>query len=313
MAGELSLESVIPTYLGVDIPLVGYGTYKVGASPASTTIKYVPDRSTVDVVMDALQAGYRMFDCAEYYINEEGIGEAIARSKIPRKELFIVSKVWNTTLYEGEAAIRKTVTATLKALRTDYIDLYLIHWPVVGKHVEGYKVLEKLHEEGILRSIGVANYTIEDYEDLKREMKIKPVLNQLEISPWCFRPKTLEYFKEEGIPLMSYRTLRQAQCLDDPTIVKLSKKYEVTPAQLLGRWCIQHCFAYIPKSTNPSRMRENLKLFHFKIEPADMMSMDSLTKAETLKEFKTKYADCVLRDTPMQGDTGRVPRSYTLE
>ena len=121
----------------------------------------------------------------------------------------MISKVWNTTIYKGEAAIRETVAKTLKALRTDYLDLYLVHWPVVGKHVDAYKVLEKLHEEGVLRAIGVANYTIEDYEMLKKEMKVKPAVNQLEISPWCFRPKTLAYFEKEGIVLQSYRTLRQ--------------------------------------------------------------------------------------------------------
>eukprot|EP00037_Helgoeca_nana_P006000 m.55699 g.55699 ORF g.55699 m.55699 type:complete len:314 (-) comp16910_c0_seq2:232-1173(-) len=313
MAGALSLESALPTHLGVNIPLVGYGTYKVGASPQSTTIKYTPDRGTADILVDALEAGYRMLDCAEYYINEEGIGEAIARSKVPRKDLFLISKVWNTTVYKGEAAIRDAVQKSLKALRTDYIDLYLIHWPVVGKHIAGYKVLEKLHEEGIVRAIGVANYTIEDYEDLKREMKIKPIVNQLEISPWCFRPKTLKYFEKEGIVLQSYRTLRQAQCLDDPLIVRLAAKYDVMAAQLLGRWCIQHRYSFIPKSTNRSRMEANLQLYNFEITEVDMKELDSQTRPETLADFKEKYADCVLRDTPMQGDRSLVPKLYTID
>jgi len=263
--------------------------------------------------MDALAAGYRMLDCAEYYINEEGIGEAIERSKIPRKDFFLISKVWNTTLYKGEEAIRAQVAKTLKSLRTDYLDLYLIHWPVVGKHIQAYKVLEKLHEEGVLRAIGVANYTIEDYEALKKELKIKPAVNQLEISPWCFRPKTLDYFQREGIVLQSYRTLRQAQCLDDKVIVELADKYRVTPAQLLGRWCIQHKFSFIPKSTNRGRMEENLKIFHFEISAEDMTTMDAQTRPETLADFKAKYADCVLRDTPMQGKSELVPDSYTID
>lgn len=312
-ASKLSRESVLTSASGVTLPLVGYGTYKVGAVPSSTTIKYTPDRGTVEILMDAFESGYRMLDCAEYYINEEGIGEAIARSGIPRENLYLISKIWNTSLYKGRESIRESVFKTLKFLRTDYIDLYLIHWPVVGKHIEAYKVLEELHDEGVLRAIGVANYTIEDYEALKKEMRIKPVVNQIEISPWCFRKKTIAYFQNEGVLLQSYRTLRQAQCLNDPTMVRLSKKYGVTVAQLLGRWCIQQGISFIPKSTNRSRMEENLKIFHFHIEADDISEMNSSTSPETLKDFQAKYADCVIRDTPMQGDASKVPSDYTID
>lgn len=289
-------------------PSVGFGTYKIGFIPLSTTIPAKVDRPTKDVVLEAINAGYRLFDCAEYYQNEAGIGEAIRESKVPREDILIVSKVWNSTMFEGDAAIRATVKKQLRQLGTDYIDIYLIHWPVVAKipgdipvHVEAYLTLEKLVAEGCIKYLGISNYTIQDYKALKQHMSISPICNQLEISPFLYRSKTLEFFRSEGLLLHAYRTLRQGWEMDNPVLLKIAKKYHTDVAQILGRWCIQHGFVFLPKSQKKLRIESNIGIFHFNLSRDEMTILDGLTTADSLEQFRAKYEDCIVRDTPLQG------------
>lgn len=176
----------IPLYDNTPHPAIGFGTYKVGFIPSSASSAVAAaapttvERTAEECVADALSVGYRFLECAEFYGNESEVGKAIKASGIPREELFICSKVWTTTIEKGEDAIREQLEKTLSDLGTDYVDLYLIHWPVPGKHVDAYKVLEKLKSEGKIINIGVSNYAVEDYKELMENgVSVKPAVNQV--------------------------------------------------------------------------------------------------------------------------------------
>jgi len=187
-------------YDGTTHPAIGFGTYKVGFIPASASAatSSTVERTAEECITDALDCGYRFFECAEFYGNESEVGRAILKSGIPREELFLCSKVWTTTIEKGPDAIRAQLDKTLTDLGTDYIDLYLVHWPVPGKHVDAYKTLQILRKEGKIRGIGLSNYAVEDYLELKEAgMEIKPCVNQIEINPFLYRKNTIEFFKTE--------------------------------------------------------------------------------------------------------------------
>lgn len=208
---------MIPLRDGTAHPSVGFGTYKVGFVPASASSAAAgplesdkPQRTAEECVTDALDAGYRFLECAEFYGNEREVGKAIAASGVSRDELFLCSKVWTTTIEKGDGAVRAQLERTLSDLGTDYVDLYLIHWPVPGKHVEAYKTLERLKAEGKVRNIGVSNYAVEDYKELiEGGVTDRPVVNQIEINPFLYRKNTIDYFRGEGVVLQSYRSLRE--------------------------------------------------------------------------------------------------------
>lgn len=188
----------IPLYDNTPHPAIGFGTYKVGFIPASASSAVAAaaptsvERTAEECVTDALSVGYRFLECAEFYGNESEVGKAIKASGVPRKELFICSKVWTTTIEKGEDAIRAQLEKTLSDLGTDYVDLYLIHWPVPGKHVDAYKVLEKLKSEGKIINIGVSNYAVEDYKELiENGVSVKPAVNQVSHDLFVFFSKTL--------------------------------------------------------------------------------------------------------------------------
>jgi len=199
----------------------------------------------------------------------------------------------------------------LKDLQIDYIDLYLVHWPVPGKHIEVYTTLEKMVEEGKIKSIGISNYTIEDYEELKKVYKIKPVSNQFELNPFLYRTKTIEYFKNEGLIIQSYRTLKQGKEMSNETLVSIAGKYKKTVAQLLGRWCVQQGIVYMPKSENKGRMIENMSVFDFEISDEDMTTLSSMTADSNITDFKALYEKCVVRDTPLAETKEGIKSEYT--
>jgi len=184
-------------------------------------------------------------------------------------------------------------------LQTDYLDLYLIHWPVPGKHIEAYKVLEQLKKEGKVKSIGLSNYTIEDYEELKPHVTIKPTINQIEVNPFLYRKKTIDYFQKEGVAIQAYRALRQGQEMNNQTLLQIANKYNKTIAQVMGKWCIQKDIIFIPKTLSKHRMIENLNIFDFTLSDEDIKYLDSLTTPQSLEGFKVLYQKCVIRDTPL--------------
>lgn len=289
---------------GFDHPKIGFGTYKVGVVPASASA--AGGARTDDgideanaVISDAISVGYRMFDCAEFYENEHIIGPALQSSGVDREDLYLVSKVWCSTLYEGPDAVARQVEKCLTDLCTDYLDLFLIHWPVPEKHIEGYKVLERLQREGMLRSIGVSNYAVEDYQRLMAEVDVKPAVNQIEINPFLFRQKTIDFFRTEGVLLHSYRSLRNGEAFNNPVLMDIAAKHECSVAQVLGRWTLDQGFVYIPKSVSKARMVENKEVWGFELDGEDMSRLNSLTTQDNIDTFRELYHRCIVRDTPL--------------
>lgn len=299
-----------PTILlrdGTAHPSIGFGTYKVGFIPASASSagssgEEQIQRTASECIVDALAVGYRFLECAEFYGNEVEVGKAISISGLDRKELYICSKVWTTTIEQGPAAVRAQLDKTLQDLGTDYLDLYLIHWPVPGHHITAYKCLEELQKEGKIKGIGVSNYAIEDYLELKEHgVKSLPVVNQIEINPFLYRKNTIDAFQKEGVVLQSYRSLRDGKAFSEPILVAIATSHQKTPAQILGRWCVQHGFAYIPKSVKKERMVENAGVFDFELSAEEMAMLDNLTTKENIAAFVGLYRKCVNRDTSKDG------------
>lgn len=305
---------------GVQCPAIGFGTYKVGFIPESASsivagsAPATVERSAKECVQDALDCGYRFLECAEFYGNEQQIGQAIAASGVPRDQLFLCSKVWTTTIDNGPDAVRDQLEQTLNDLGTDYLDLYLIHWPVPGKHVEAYKALEVLQKEGKIRGIGLSNYAWEDYVELKEGgATVKPLVNQIEINPFLYRKNTIDNFTKEGVALQSYRSLRNGKSFSDPTLLSIALSHDKSVAQILGRWCVQHGFMYTPKSVKKERMVENAKVFDFELTQKEMETLDGLTTSSAIDTFQDLYRKCVNRDTTKDGSMEGVKMDITAD
>ncbi|MEK6954323.1 MAG: aldo/keto reductase [Candidatus Micrarchaeota archaeon] len=245
---------------GFSLPTLGLGTYKSA-----------PGSETENAVKWALVAGYRLIDTAAYYGNEGSVGKAVRESSIPRHEIFITTKLWNS----DHAIVEKAFEGSLSLLNSGYIDLYLIHWPIVRVRVQTWKRMEKLIAGGKIKSIGVANFMIRHLEDLLANTEIIPAVNQVEFSPYVYNKELLDYCKKKGIQLQAYSPLTRGNKLSDEKLLALSKKYSKSPAQILLRWCIQHDVAVIPKSVHEGRIIENSQIFDFELSKQDMDLMDS--------------------------------------
>ena len=307
---------------GTQHPAICFGTYKVGFIPASASSATAGDdkpkgdeRTAEECVSDALALGYRGLECAQFYGNEAEVGKAIQKSGIPREELFLCSKVWTTTIEQGPEAVTAQLEKTLADLQTDYIDLYLIHWPVPGHHVEAYKTLEAIQKAGgnKIRGIGVSNYAVEDIQELIDAGCSVPLVNQIEINPFLYRKNTIQKCQDLGIVMQSYRSLRDGKAMNDPLLVEIAGRYGKSVAQILGRWCVQKGFIYLPKSVQTARMQENAQVFDFEISDADMATLDGLTSPETLKTFEGLYRKCVNRDTTKDGTMEGVKMDITVD
>ena len=192
---------------------------------------------------------------------------------------------------------------------------YLIHWPVPGKHVAAYKKLQELQKAGKIKGIGVSNYAWEDYLELKEDPEITelPVVNQIEINPFLYRKNTISKFRDEGVVLQSYRSLRDGKAFGDATLLKIAEARGRTPAQVLGRWCHQHGFVYMPKSVRKERMVENAQVFDFELSEEEMAELDALTTPEAYTTFRDLYRKCVNRDTSKDGTLDGVKMEITMD
>lgn len=254
---------------GISIPQLGFGVWKV------------PNEEAEIAVEEAIKVGYRLIDTAKIYKNEVGVGRAIAKSNVPREELFITTKVWNSD--QGYDNTLKAFDESLEKLGLDYVDLYLIHWPTpkFDTYVETYKALEKIYQEGRAKAIGVCNFEIEHLERIKNECEITPAVNQVECHPYLQQKELKQYCKENGIYLEAYSPLMNGtKVLEDPVIKELATKYGKTPAQLILRWHLQTDVIVIPKTVTPSRMKENLDVFDFEITDEDMEKIATLDRGE---------------------------------
>jgi diketogulonate reductase-like aldo/keto reductase len=261
----MKIDSTIRMNNGVEIPRLGLGMYR---SPKG--------RKSFSTVLYALQFGYRHIDTAAVYRNEREVGEAVKESGIPREQIFVTTKLWNED--HGYDKTLRAFEKSLKELNLEYIDLYLIHWPVTGKRQDSWKALQKIYKEGRCRSIGVSNYLIRHLEALLSETAVVPVVNQVEFSPFLYQKELLDYCRSKNIVLEAYSPLTKGKRLDDRNVMAIAKKYGKTSAQILIRWALQHNLVVLVKSNRVERIDENGSVFDFEIADEDMNFLNSLNE-----------------------------------
>ncbi|HEY7719771.1 MAG TPA: aldo/keto reductase [Pedococcus sp.] len=249
----------------IDIPQLGFGVWQV------------PEDEVVGAVTTAIETGYRSIDTARIYGNEEGVGEAIARSDVPRDELFVTTKVWNDD--QGFDRTLAAFDASMKRLGLDVLDLYLIHWPTPEKdtYVDTWKALLRLREEGRVRAVGVCNFQAEHLQRLADETGEAPAINQVELHPYLQQEELRAFHAAHGVLTEAWSPLASGgDVLSDPTIAKVAEKHGVTPAQAILRWHLDLGNVVIPKSVTPSRIRENFDVFGFSLDADDLAAIGRL-------------------------------------
>jgi diketogulonate reductase-like aldo/keto reductase len=213
-------------------------------------------------------------DTARVYGNERDVGRAIRDSGIPRAEVFVTTKLWNADHGFDEAL--RACDQSLARLGMERLDLYLVHWPVEGRRAETWRAMERILADGKARAIGVSNYTTRHLEELLAGAKVPPAVNQVEFHPFLYQRDLLDHCRRRGIQLEAYAPLVKAQRMEHPVLVRIARKHGKTPAQVLVRWCLEHEVVVIPKSVRPERIRENLDVFDFALDEADLAALDGL-------------------------------------
>ncbi|MDP1418872.1 aldo/keto reductase [Peribacillus simplex] len=262
-----NIWETITLHNGVKMPQLGFGVFKVKNG-----------NETVESVKKAIEVGYRAIDTAAIYENEEGVGQAIRECGVPREELFITSKVWNTE--QGYETTLQAFDDSLNRLGLEYLDLYLIHWPGKDKYLETWKALEKIYKDGKVKSIGVSNFHVHHLENLLANSEVKPVVNQIELHPLLTQVEIRDYCAKHEIKVESWSPLGRGNLLEEPTINHIAKKHGKSSAQVLIRWHMQHDLVVIPKSITPSRIEENAQVFDFSLSLNEMNQIDALNKNE---------------------------------
>jgi diketogulonate reductase-like aldo/keto reductase len=248
---------------GAAIPQVGLGVWQ---SPRGET--------TQQAVSTALRLGYRHVDTARIYANEADVGEGLRASGVPRDQVFVTTKLWNAD--QGFDSALRAFDASLKLLRLDHVDLYLLHWPVAGKRLDSWRALERLHGEKRARAIGVSNFLVPHLEELLAHAKVVPAVNQIELTPFLQRRETVAMCQGKGIVVEAYSPLTHGKRLDHPVLLDVAKGVARTPAQVLLRWGIQKGVVVLPKSTREPRIAENAALFDFVLDADAMKRLDAL-------------------------------------
>jgi Aldo/keto reductases, related to diketogulonate reductase len=258
---------------GYTIPIIGFGTWKA------------TEEQNEKIITKAIDAGYRYFDTASFYGTETYVGKAIAKSEQKREDFFIASKIWKDQL--GYEETKKAFAGTLKALETEYLDMYLIHWPLPTPtmpenewkqlNIDTWRAMEELYEEGKIRAIGVSNFLPHHLNNLLENCTIKPMINQLELHVGYMQHATVQYCREQGVIPQAWSPIGRGKVLTQPLIVELAKKYEVSPAKICLKYLLQQDIMIIPKASTPERMQENLLGFEtFTITQEDMWRINTL-------------------------------------
>ena len=264
----------VPNYVlnnGSSMPQVGFGVWQVGAG------------ETEAVVAAALDAGYRSIDTATLYGNEAAVGAAIRRSEVPRDELFVTTKVWNSD--QGREGTLRAYDESSRLLGLDVVDLYLIHWPIAGRdlYVETWKAFEELYHEGRIGAIGVSNFTVAHLQRLLDECEVVPAVNQVELNPYLQQRELRAFHAQHDICTEAWAPMgKGGPLLENATVVEIAGAHDATAAQVVLRWNLQHGNVVIPKSATPSRIVSNLDLFWFELSDDEMARLDALDRGERL-------------------------------
>nr|WP_182103929.1 aldo/keto reductase [Niallia taxi] len=263
----MNLQSTVKLNNGVEMPKFGLGVFKVQEG-----------QEVIDSVKAAIKAGYISIDTAAVYKNEEGVGQGIKESGVDREKLFITTKVWNAD--QGYDSTLAAFETSIQKLGLDYIDLYLIHWPVSGKYKETWKALEKLYKDGKVKAIGVSNFHKHHLEDLLSEAEIVPTVNQIELHPLLSQEELRNFCTEKGIVVEAWSPLAQGKLLDNPVLTEIAAKYNKSTAQIILRWDLQNDIVTIPKSIKEHRIIENADIFDFELTAEDLEKINGLNKNE---------------------------------
>ncbi|MBN2174644.1 MAG: aldo/keto reductase [Bacteroidales bacterium] len=254
---------------GVEMPWFGLGVFE---SEEGGEVE--------KAVAFALANGYRSIDTASFYRNEKGVGDAVRLSKIPREDIFITSKLWNSE--QGYKNTYKAFESSLEKLQVSYLDLYLIHWPGGKKSVDSWKAMEELYKEGKIRSIGVSNFLVKHLKEFLPECRIRPAVNQVEFHPWLVQPELLVFCKENKIQPEAWSPIMKGRVNDIPVLKTIAEKYRKSPVQVVLRWDIQMGVITIPKSVKPERITSNAGIFDFELDENEMALISQLDKNRRL-------------------------------
>jgi diketogulonate reductase-like aldo/keto reductase len=259
----LTISSTRKLNSGTEIPSLALGVFQTP-----------PGKVTQEAVKFALKVGYRHIDTASFYGNEEDVGRGVRDSGLPREQVFVTTKLWNSD--QGYDSALSACDTSLRKLGLGYIDLYLIHWPVPELRSESWRALVELQRRGSCRAIGVSNYTVKHLNELLDSSDVTPAVNQVEFNPFLYQKELLRFCNGKGIQLEAYSPLTRGHKLDHPVVLDVARRYSKSPAQIMIRWGLQHGLVVIPKSTRAERIKENSEVFDFEISSADMSKLDSL-------------------------------------
>jgi diketogulonate reductase-like aldo/keto reductase len=248
---------------GNTIPVLGLGVFRAAKGAEAQR-----------AVTAALELGYRHIDTAAIYRNEADVGAAVRDCGIPREQIFVTTKLWNED--QGYESALRACDQSLERLKMDYVDLYLLHWPVPGKRLESWRALERLKQEGRVRSIGVSNFLVRHLEELRAAADIQPSVNQIEAHPFLIQKETREHCARQKIAVEAYSPLTKGKRLGHPTLVEVARRHGRSQAQVLIRWSLQHGMIVLPKSVRPERIQENADVFSFGLAKDDMRLLDDL-------------------------------------
>lgn len=264
---NLTKDSVVELYNRVKIPMIGFGGGDIDENHERQT----------NVIRNAIEAGYRHFDTAAIYHSERSIGEAIKESGIDREQFFITSKVWDADMRRGPVDILRSFEESLRRLQTDYIDLYLLHWPVTGKTVETWKTLELLYYTGRVRALGLSNVKRHHFVEIMRNCDVMPHVQQDEFSPYCMNNDVRKFDEFHGIRYEAMMPLKRLKYeKKDGVLGRIAESHGKSLQQVVLRWILQHGIVALPKSQNPKRMRENLDVFDFSLSSEEMAEISGL-------------------------------------